>query len=152
MTAYRYTLTRDLGPGPAITFVMLNPSTAGQVADDATIRRVKGFAAREGAGLLIVVNLFAARCTDSRELARVEFPEGPGNDRCILACCQAAGTVIAAWGTHGALHGRAAHVTAMLTAAGIKLSCLGVTRGGHPRHPLYLPAAAALGPYPGGAQ
>lgn len=71
---YRYRLTRELngalfaGSGRAITFIMLNPSTADANADDPTIRRCKGFARGWGYGRLIIVNLFAFRATDPRDM------------------------------------------------------------------------------------
>jgi hypothetical protein len=36
-----------------------------------------------------------------------------------------------------------------LDELGISPLCLGSTRDGHPRHPLYLPKDAELGPFPG---
>src|SRR5689334_20041621 len=61
---YRYRLTRRWGDGPALLFVMLNPSTADATEDDPTIRRCTGFAKREGMPAIEVVNLFAWRATD----------------------------------------------------------------------------------------
>lgn len=47
--------------------------------------------------------------------------------------------IVAAWGVHGGLLGRAEAVVRMLHARGQKLHCLGETKDGHPRHPLYVP-------------
>lgn len=72
---YRYFLERVLPSGDgAMCFVMLNPSTADGEADDATIRRCIYFAGREGCKNLWVVNLFAFRATDPRELLKVDDP------------------------------------------------------------------------------
>lgn len=64
---YRYRLDRIWDTAlPAVTFIMLNPSTADASNDDATIRRLagtNGFARRWGCGALIVVNLYAWRAT-----------------------------------------------------------------------------------------
>jgi hypothetical protein len=65
---YRYRLTRDLGGKTTVTFIMLNPSTADANLDDPTIRRCKGFAKDWGYGRLIIVNLFAFRATDPRDM------------------------------------------------------------------------------------
>lgn len=144
---YRYLLTRERAAGPALVFVMLNPSTADDRVDDPTIRRCLRFAAREGAGRLVVVNLFAIRATDPRELARHPDPVGPRNDEFLLMHCRPASRVVAAWGNGGSLHGRDRQVAGMLAHAGVSLTCLGVTGSGAPRHPLYVRANAPLVPY-----
>ena len=142
---YRYLLVRRWDqPGPAMTCLMLNPSTADALADDPTIRRVLGFARREGAGTLNVVNLFALRATDPRELSRHPDPVGPHNDEFILRHCTPGARVLAAWGTGGQLRGRAAEVAGRLRDHGAQLVCLGVTAGGEPRHPLYVRANTPL--------
>ena len=68
---YRYRLTRELGGKLTLTVVMLNPSTADGSADDPTIRRCKGFAKDWGYGRLVIVNLYAFRATDPREMWRM---------------------------------------------------------------------------------
>jgi hypothetical protein len=143
---YRYALTRCWDPGLAvITFVMLNPSTADAFAVDPTVRRCLDFARREGAGTLQVVNLFALRSTDPRVLCKHPDPVGALNDRFIADAATGSDLVIAGWGTHGILHGRGEVVRGILSRAGAaRLCCLRITRGGHPGHPLYIPAAAPL--------
>lgn len=136
MSRYRYSLTR--GPADAreqVVFVMLNPSVADQTRDDPTIRRAIGFAHRLGFERLSVVNLFALRTTDPRGLYRARDPVGPDNDAAIRAAVADATLVIAAWGNHGALRGRAEHVLAMLP----RVHHFGLTAHGQPRHPLYVP-------------
>lgn len=146
--AYRYLLTRTWDEAwPRVTWVMLNPSTADAFADDATVRRCTAFARAWHAGGISVVNLFAYRATRPASLRRAGDPVGTLNDEFILRECQPAATVIAAWGTHGALGGRASAVTRMLAEARVRMYCLGTTRDGHPRHPLYVPASTAAQPY-----
>lgn len=144
---YRYLLTRRWGAGPVVTFVMLNPSTADEQVLDPTVRRCIGFAQREGGGALQVVNLFALRSTDPRVLYDHADPVGPGNDDHIGEAAARSAVVIAGWGVHGALAGRGAAVRRLL-AQRAAVHHLGLTkagtRPGQPRHPLYLPAAAAL--------
>jgi hypothetical protein len=142
--AYRYLLTRRWGDGPAMCWIMLNPSTADASEDDPTIRRCIGFARREGCEAIQVVNLFALRASDPRELLASPDPVGPGGDGFLLARPLSACTV-AAWGAQGSLRGRSAKVTAML--AGARLLCLGVTASGEPRHPLYVRGDAPLVPF-----
>jgi hypothetical protein len=146
--AYRYALTRqwDSTVPPAV-FVMLNPSTADAASTDPTVTRCAGFARRENYGGLVIVNLFALRATDPRELRGHPDPVGPGNDWFIREHCAPGRMVIAAWGTHGRLLGRDRAVLALLREARAAALCFGVTAGGMPRHPLYLPRAARLGSY-----
>lgn len=148
---YRYLLTRIWDPStPPVVFLMLNPSTADALEDDATIRRLagpKGFARTMGAGGLVVVNLFALCSTDPRVLLHHTDPVGPLNDAFIRRATAGASTVVAAWGAAGVQHGRGGHVTATLLDRSVALHCLGTTSTGQPRHPLYLPGDAVLEPY-----
>jgi len=147
--AYRYVLTRTWdATAPAVTWIMLNPSTADAMKDDPTIRRCKAFARREGFGGMSVVNLFGLRATDPRTLREHPDPVGPANDWFLRLHAQAAPRAVAAWGAHGALRGRVAEVAGMLAVSpGVRLECLGVTKDGHPRHPLYVRSDAPLIPW-----
>jgi hypothetical protein len=143
---YRLLLWRAWAGGEGcVVFVMLNPSTADARRDDPTVRRCMGFARAWGFGRLEVVNLFALRATDPTALRRARKPIGRGNDRAIVDAVRRGDVVVAAWGVHGALGGRDAAVRALL--ADRPLHCLGVTRGGHPRHPLYLRAGSRPVPF-----
>ena len=144
---YRYVLTRtwDL-MAPVMCWIMLNPSTADAMTDDPTIRRCKAFARREGCGGISVVNLFALRAIDPRELARHPDPVGPSCGKFLNIHATAAITV-AAWGAGGTLNGRDREVCALLAKGGAELKCLGVTAAGHPRHPLYVRSDAPLIPW-----
>jgi hypothetical protein len=134
---YRYTLTRIWDSAlPMITFVLLNPSTADAVELDPTLRRCVGFAKREGNGGMVILNLYAFRTKDPKVLMAAANPVGPDNDR-VLA--EITGTVVAGWGTN-AHPARVAQALALLP----RLHALGVTKDGHPRHPLYVPADAPL--------
>lgn len=147
---YRYRLDRHLS-GPLFanqrvcTFVMLNPSTADEVDDDPTIRRVQGFARREGCTRLVVVNLFALRSTDPDGLHYHDAPVGPDNDAAIRDAVREADLVVCAWGGHEAARERGPAVLSAIREWGAQPMCLGQTRiSGAPRHPLYLPKAAPL--------
>ena len=132
---YRYALWREWdASGPAVLIVALNPSTADHERDDPTIRRCIQFARDWGFGRLAVANLFAYRTADPRLLRRVEDPVGPANDRWLSRLAGEASLVIAAWGAHRDHRARAAAVASRLGS----LHCLGHTKGGAPRHPLYV--------------
>ena len=142
---YRFLLTRRTGWGQrAVTFIMLNPSTADAEQDDPTIRRCIGFASRWDFGWLHAVNLSPVRATNPAELLRAgPEPEEVWveNLQVVLETVAAAELVVAAWGVHGQAEGRAQRVMAAL-AGRCEVHCLGTTRAGYPRHPLYLSAIA----------
>jgi hypothetical protein len=80
---------------------MLNPSTADAETNDPTnIRRCIRFAIDIGCGSLEVVNLFALRATDPRELARHPDAVGPQNERYLHDAAFRADWLICAWGAH----------------------------------------------------
>lgn len=146
---YRYRLSRVFSPGQRVCFIMLNPSTADASVTDPTVERCLRFARSWGAGQVEVVNLFALRSTDPQGLYRHPDPVGPGNDEVIVAAARCATMVVAAWGVHGALHGRGDQVMTALRQANVRLMALGRTKDGHPRHPLYLAGATELAEYVG---
>ena len=135
---YRYTLSRTWDDRPPLIFIMLNPSTADHQFDDSTIRRCIGFAHKFDCGGILVANLFAWRATDPSKLKAAANPVGPENDRYIAqTLATPGGIVIAAWGVHGQIYGRAAAVLA--DHPGTAWHHLGnLTKDGSPRHPLYL--------------
>jgi hypothetical protein len=132
---YRYALWRRWDDNKEIVkFVMLNPSTADEIDDDATIRRCIGFAKSWGYGGICVANLFAYRSKDRSELKRVNDPIGPENDKWLKQFDSGAGILVAAWGPDGALFDRDKTVKSMLS----NLHYLELSKQGHPKHPLYL--------------
>lgn len=135
---WRYVLVRRWGAGQVCNFLCLNPSTADEANDDPTVRRCIGFARKWGFGGLVVTNIFALRSTDPQALLEVEDPVGPDNDEAIQKIATLAELVVCAWGVHGDLLERHRRVIEMLTASEVSLYCLGVTKDGFPRHPLYI--------------
>lgn len=148
---YRYALTRIWDESrPRLLFIMLNPSKATERQNDPTVERCERRARALGYGGVRVMNIFAWRETDPKKLTRVAEPVGPENDALLLAGLAWADTVIAGWGVHGAHRGRGPEVAALLRAAGAELSCLGLSKDGHPRHPLYIAYAKPPIPWPAG--
>jgi hypothetical protein len=136
---YRYLLTREWDPTrPKFGFLCLNPSTADESIDDPTVKRCMRFAENWGGGGILISNLFAYRATDPVELLSAEDPVGPENDKWIEHAIQLASATVAAWGCNGTLLGRDAMVLARYAD---RLSCLRLTKDGHPGHPLYLPGS-----------
>ena len=145
---YRYALSREWDASAGrVVFVMLNPSTASELRNDPTVERCERRARALGLGGFEVVNLFAFRATRPADLRAAAAPEGAGNDRAIRGACDRAALVIAAWGVHGAWRDAGPRLAARLRGAGVSLHHLGLTRDGHPRHPLYVPYAVTPTPW-----
>jgi hypothetical protein len=142
---YRYALWRVwVRRYPLLLVSMLNPSTADHRKDDPTIRRVIGFAKRDGYGGVIVLNAYAFRATDPKKMFAAADPDGPLNraakqQAAELARDTAEGrppVVLMAHGTHGGEGGR--RTFDIFHQAGCDIRCLGTTKDGSPKHPLYV--------------
>jgi hypothetical protein len=122
----------------------LNPSTADETEDDPTVRRCIGYARDWGYSGLRMMNVFAFRATDPRDMLKAKDPVGPENNRLILKEARITtqygerGAILAAWGNHGSHRDAAKSLTLMLSFQGIAYACLGATKSGQPKHPLYL--------------
>jgi hypothetical protein len=150
---YRYVLTREFGPGPAVVWIGLNPSTADESKDDPTIRRIIGYSRREGFGRLIMLNLYGLRSTDPHGLMAVGDPCGPALVTHALRYCANVDDVVVAWGAwwkqreHALIESplRKLMVNTATIAEALgrgearwRIRCLGTTASGEPRHPLYV--------------
>lgn len=136
---YRYALTRIWEPkAQKVLFVMLNPSTATEVQNDPTVERCERRARALGFGAFRVTNIFAWRATDPRDMRAASDPVGPGNDAAIIEGAAWADRVICAWGTHGAHLDRGPAVATLLQKTSAPLFHLGLSKAGHPKHPLYI--------------
>lgn len=138
---WRYMLWRRWNEAaPSCMFVGLNPSTADETKNDPTVTRCINYAKAWGYGSLWMLNIFAFRATDPMVMKSMQGAAvGPRNDEFLVAAGRGAGVVVAAWGTHGTFRGREPEVRRLFAGAGVKLSYLRLTQGGHPSHPLYLP-------------
>jgi hypothetical protein len=142
---WRYALWRDVGSGSgSLVVVGLNPSTADERVNDPTIRRCVAFARDWGYRKLIVLNLFAFRATKPDDLRKAADPVGPENDRWLRDLSQEASLTLAAWGNDGLWRQRASAVVPLLASA----KCLGTTKLGAPRHPLYVRGTTLPTSYP----
>ncbi len=137
---YRYSLIRSWAIGEWITWIMLNPSTADADVDDPTIRRCINFTKMWGFCGMQVVNLYAYRATDPIALKSVLDPIGPDHSNHFVKALKRGSLTIAAWGACS--HASTVHVDQLLARYQVK--CLGKTRNGSPKHPLYVRANAPL--------
>lgn len=135
---YRWHLWRVWNPERGfVVFIGLNPSTADETADDATIRKCVAYARRWGYGGLCMLNLYAWRDRHPSGLALAADPVGALNDRVLQFLTAGADLTVCAWGADKAVSGRGEAVRELLGGRG--LHALKITSGGHPGHPLYLP-------------
>jgi len=146
---YRYYLSRiwNRTAGARLAcWILLNGSTATENVLDPTLRRGKGFSIRLGFDGMIVVNAFGLRSTDPRLLLTHPDPVGRLNDAYIIRAVAEADTVIVGWGANEALRrtNRDLAALALVRRSGKTPKCLGTTKDGSPRHPLYLPGNAEL--------
>ena len=142
---YRYLLRRvwDYSK-PRALVIMLNPSTADGKIDDATIRALVRLLSGLWFGSYEVVNLFALRATDPRELFRADDPVGPLNNKIITSAVGRCDIVICAWGAHQLAALRAGPVVSNARSFRPALFCFGKTKSGAPKHPLYLKSGTQL--------
>lgn len=133
---YRYQLWRQWDDEKDfICFIGLNPSTANAHQDDATIRRVKRFAAAWGYGGIYMVNLFAFVSTNPKILLIDQKSKvGIKNDWAIADAVAKSKRVIFAWGSFD-VNGRDKEIIEKYPDA----YCLAINQDGTPRHPLYVP-------------
>jgi hypothetical protein len=131
-----------MGGERLMLWIGLNPSTADEQQLDPTLTRIARFSEREGMDGFWMGNLFGLRATDPAVMKAATDPNGPGNDASLLEAAGRCEKIVAAWGVHGEHLDRAAAVVKLLT--GHELWCLGTTKDGHPRHPLYVRANQPL--------
>lgn len=140
---YRYALWRTWDDSKSfVLFVGLNPSTADETTDDATLTRCMNFAKAWGYGGVCMANLFAFRATLPTGMKIANDPIGKENDKWLKKLAKDAGIVVAAWGNDGAFLNRSTHIKTLLP----ELHYLKMNKSGEPAHPLYL--AATLTPSP----
>jgi len=139
---YRYVLWRIWDPKkPMVNFVCLNPSVADEHQDDPTLRRCIRFAKEWNYGGLYISNLFAYCTVSPRELKKAKKPIGQDNDAWLQHISSSSKKVVCAWGNNGSFLERNETV---IELQGCKSYCLGLTKLGHPKHPLYVKGGTKL--------
>ncbi len=120
---------------------------------------------REGAAEIFVCNLFAYRATDPRDLRAAAIGEfdsdpedvvGPENYGKIMSQLMDADVCIVGWGNGGSFKRAGRHLidkierefnSHLASDQRVPIMCLGVTKHGHPRHPLYVSNKNPLTPF-----
>jgi len=150
---YRYRLYRDVGlfGDKVIAYFGINPSTADESIDDATVRKWRGFTKRNEGKAFVVGNVFAYRATNVNELGRVPNPEGPENHAHVMAIIHEADVLVPCWGSRSKipmeLHSKIDDLLGVLLNSGKPVLCFGKTASGDPKHPLMLGYDTRLTPY-----
>lgn len=141
------------GANPLVC-VGLNPSTAEPSRLDPTLKRVAKVAAANGHDSFLMLNLYALRATDPRQLPRIADPAltAANADRIAKAIGGRPLTVWAAWGaliaTRPYLPDLLLDIAALPALAPCRWHSRGpLTMAGHPRHPLYVRDAEPLVPF-----
>lgn len=130
---YRYVLWRVWDRSkPKVMFIGLNPSTANEITDDPTIRRVKAMAKNLGFGGVYMVNLFSFVTAYPDELMKCADPVNE-NDVWLQKVAAQCADIIFAWGNFKEAQERAKKVIEMFPIA----KALHINKNGSPKHPLY---------------
>lgn len=141
---HRLFLVREWGPERKAVFIMANPSTADADGDDPTVRRCMAFARSWGCGGLLVVNLYtyvSPSPPDLKGWLKGLSPQARDDWRCealgyAIAWTAANAPIVAAWGNLVPDSDWAAMMASILINHGRSLHHLGLTKDGHPKHPL----------------
>ncbi|HEY2512753.1 MAG TPA: DUF1643 domain-containing protein [Polyangiaceae bacterium] len=146
---YRYVLGRAWSGDPLLAVTALNPSTATHEVLDPTLRKVVGYARRDGYGGILIRNVAAWRATDPDELAEVEDPVGPANVRFLTLKYPGVGLHVGAWGRVQNKRVRERLARTIDLARALTTHVLGpkLCQDGSPRHPLYLANATPIVPW-----
>lgn len=157
---FRYRLWRNWDPKlPRVLFILLNPSTADDIHNDATIERqqrrvmlwngqsdlFKGQLSSTKFGSIEVVNGCAYRSTDPAALYEIEDPIGEENGGQIHDAAKltidGGGIIICGWGEHlnKLYSGKySLHQLLVESLERLPLSAFKLNSDGTPAHPLYL--------------
>jgi len=133
---YRFILTRKWNKAnKVVVFIGLNPSKATEMISDPTVRRCVNYAKQWGYDEMIMLNIFALRSTNPKQLYKSKDPIGDMNDFCIREDIEMADLIVASWGNHGEHLGRGMEVYKIIKEMNVK--CFGINQSGQPVHPLY---------------
>lgn len=116
---------------PQLMFIGLNPSTANEIKDDATIRKVIKIASNNGYGGVYMCNLFSQVTAYPKELIVTTME--PENDLLILEYAKKSSKILFAWGNFKEAKGRSEAIKKLIPVG----YCLVKNKNGSPKHPLY---------------
>lgn len=138
---YRFLLWRTWNNTlPKILVIGLNPSTANEHTNDATIRKVQSIAKILGYGGLVMGNCFPFIVTNPKMLNN--YQQITQNDGWLQLAKRQVQCCVFAWGNFAAVkeQGRDAAMHRLFKKAMV----FNTNKNGTPRHPLYLPLDTTL--------
>ncbi len=140
---YRTLLTRSWDGAEksgTVLWIGMNPSTAAADVDDPTVAKECKYTKRWGYGRYIKANVMDYRATHPKMLlADGIVPCSPYNLGAIVEEARKASVVVLAYGAlHKRLRVHGEAVKSALASEGLDALCLGLTKDGHPKHPLYM--------------
>ena len=138
---YLYKRWHRWSEAPSACFCMLNPPFLDKDCQEPIAHRCETFARSWECGGIEIVNLFGIVTCHLDDLRRHSDPVGPRNDQTIIEAAKNAGSFIAAWTCFDLARKRIHAVEKMLNDAGVKIMCLGTTRG-YPTYPFFAAADA----------
>tara|TARA_Y100001968_G_scaffold328673_1_gene376322 strand:+ start:898 stop:1374 length:477 start_codon:yes stop_codon:yes gene_type:complete len=156
-------LKRDLPSGyKNIVFIGLNPSIANSVNNDNTLTRIINFCSIWDYRNIYIINLFGLISKSPAQLTKSIDPVGSNNDKIILKALQFWSNnfncdLWLGWGDKGNLNRRDCKVLKIIknlsnfnlngNNPSKRVLCLGRTKKGNPRHPLYMANRCFLRPF-----
>lgn len=151
---YRYALGRTWAAAlPLLAWCMLNPSTATHLVLDPTLRACEVFSRAWGYGGMVIVNMYAWRATDPKNLPRhgrriAPLAIGAHNDE-QLGLWTGGADVVLGWGKHGdPVRARSLFDRVFMRTRGARrIDCLGTNNDGSPQHPLYIARSTERRPW-----
>ncbi|BFI99903.1 MAG: DUF1643 domain-containing protein [Priestia megaterium] len=116
-----------------VTYILLNPSISDREICDSTVNRCINLAKNWGYGAVEILNLFAYRAQDPKEMNHLHDREITGmlNDKYIAETCKNADIIVAGWGKE---HLRDRHINVILMLSSYDIYCI-KKENGYPRHP-----------------
>lgn len=133
-----------------VCWICHNPSVAGRDFDDPSSTRMIGFTAGFGFGSFVLANIIPVIATNPRDIPKCEESLPDENAQWIQGAIDESSIVIAAWGVLRPPWNRwADEVVGFMKEFNPRLEifCLGRTKDGFPRHPLYVHSSTELERY-----
>lgn len=136
---YRYALWRIWDKdAPKVMFIGLNPSTANETGNDATIKRVIALTKAWGYGGVYMLNCFPYVSTDPKKLLpNMTEEQDKLNSFWMEKCAGWSEKIVFAWGAFKVvrLFGKMDEIIKKFPGA----YCLKINNDGSPQHPLFIP-------------